>query len=238
MLKNERQNAILETLRARKYCTVSYLTKQLYVAPITVRRDLQELEEAGFLIRCHGGATLPDHENREVPFVVRNQTNHAAKEQLAKQASAYIKPGDTVFLDASSTVSLMVKHLSRDMNITVVTNSTFVLEKLQEKHIPCYLTGGMPVENSHALVGHLAEQAVSCFCIDVCFFSSQGISENGIISDQSEDETALRKLVARSAQRQYFLFDDSKFGKQFTFKLSNVRDLTGVITSLHPYPFE
>ena len=87
------------------------------------------------------------------------------------------------------------------------------------------------------MVGRLAEQAVSEFCISACFFSAQGISEEGVISDQSEEETALRKLVVTNAQRKYFLFDDSKYGKRFTFKLCTVKDLTNVLTNLNPSPF-
>ena len=87
------------------------------------------------------------------------------------------------------------------------------------------------MENSYALVGSIAEQAVAGFYTNVCFFSAQGVSEAGIISDQSETETALRKLVIKNARKQYFLFDDSKYGKQFTFKLCNVENITGVITN-------
>lgn len=231
MLKKERQNTILELIRDRKYCTVTFLSRQLFVAPITVRRDLLELEEGGLITRCHGGATIPDYENREVPFEVRNKQNHATKEYLAKIASTYIKPGDTVFLDASSTVSHITKFLTREMNLTVITNSPYVLEKLREKHILCYLTGGMPVENSYALLGSLARQAIRGFYANVCFFSAQGISEDGVISDQSEEETALRKEMIRNAQKQYFIFDDSKLGKHFTFKLCRQEEITGVITN-------
>lgn len=238
MLKKERQNAILKMITERKYCTVDFLSKQLYVAPMTIRRDLSEMESAGLLTRLYGGATIPDYENREVPFELRNKSNLPIKEKLAKQAAALIHRGDVVFLDASSTVNLITEHLSAEQDLTVITNSTLVAQRLKEKHIRCYLTGGMPVENSYALVGSIAEKALADLHANICFFSAQGIDESGCISDQSEAETTLRRLLIQNSGRQYFLFDGSKYGKRFAFKVCSVGDITGVITDLTDVAFE
>lgn len=232
MIIKERRNRILEIVKERKYCTVNYLSQMLCVAPITIRRDLTEMEQAGLIHRCFGGATVPDYENREVPFEIRNQSNFSVKEQLARKAAKLIKTGDVVFLDASSTVSRMVEYLTPEQNLIVVTNSTLVAEKLKEKHIRCYLTGGAPVQNSYALVGSLAEQTISCFTANICFFSSQGIARDGMISDQSERETALRKLMIKNSKKQYFLFDSSKYGKHLAFRLGPVQNITGFISDL------
>lgn len=230
MIIKERRNRILEIVKERKYCTVNYLSQALCVAPITIRRDLTEMEHAGLITRCFGGATIPDYENREVPFDVRNQSNISVKEQLARKAAKLIKTGDVVFLDASSTVSRMTEYLTPEQNLIVVTNSTLVVEKLKEKQIRCYLTGGAPVRNSCALLGSLAEQTISCFNANICFFSSQGISRDGMISDQSERETALRKLMIKHSKKQYFLFDSSKYDKHLAFRVGYVQDITGYIT--------
>ena len=237
MLKRERQNNILEIIKSRKYCTVGFLSKQLFVAPITIRRDLTEMESAGLITRCYGGATIPEHENREVPFEVRNKSNSSVKEKLAQEAVKQIRTGDVVFLDASSTVSHMPEYLTAEQNLTVITNSTFVADKLKQKHIRCYLTGGMPVENSYALVGSLAEQAVTGLYANICFFSAQGIDADGIISDQSEAETSLRKLMIKNSKKQYFLFDGSKYNKRFAFKICSTQDISNIITDLHEISF-
>lgn len=238
MIKKERQEAILKIIRERKYCTVNYLSKQLFVAPITVRRDLTEMETAGLVARCFGGATIPEHENREVPFEIRNKSNTSIKEKLAKKASKLITNGDVVFLDASSTVSHMTKYISEEQNVTVITNSMLVAEKLKEKQIICYLTGGRLVENSYALVGNVAEKTVSDLYANVCFFSAQGIDENGVISDQSESESALRELMIKNSQKQYFLFDGSKYDKRFAFKICTVQDISDILTDLDDLAFE
>lgn len=232
MLIKERQNAIFNMIRERKYCTVDYLAKQLFVAPITIRRDLAKMEAEGLIARCYGGATIPDYENREVPFELRSRSHFSMKEELMKRAVKLVNVGDVVFLDSSSTISCITEYLTADMELTVITNSTLVAEKLKEKHVRCYLSGGMTVENSYALVGSIADHTVAGFYANICFFSAQGIDEKGMISDQSEAETTLRRLMIKNSKKQYFVFDDSKYGKRFAFQLCSTEEITGVITNL------
>jgi DeoR family fructose operon transcriptional repressor len=238
MIKRERQDSILKIIKQRKYCTVSFLSKQLYVAPITIRRDLCEMEASGLITRCYGGATIPEHENREVPFDLRNTSNASVKETLVKRAAKLIRAGDVVFLDASSTVSRITQHLFQEQNLTVITNSTLVAEKLNEKHVRCYVTGGMSVENSHALVGTIAEKTISGLYANICFFSAQGIDEDGTISDHSEEESALRRLMIENSKEQYFLFDGSKYRKRFAFRICSAQNISGIITDLNDISFK
>lgn len=230
MIKEERQNLILEMIRSKKYCTVDALSRQLFVAPITIRRDLAELEAAGMLRRCYGGASIPEHQNREVPFEQRDRTNFSIKARLGKQAAALVQEGNTIFLDASSTVRHIVDYLSPEQNLTIITNSIKVQEACKEKHIRCYLTGGMLLENSYALIGNIAEKTISELYADVFFFSTQGITEDGIITDFSEAETRLRCLMMSHAKRRVYLFDSSKLGRQFLFKVCEASSIHDFIT--------
>ncbi len=231
MIKKERQNQILEILQKRKYCTVQYLSKQLYAAPITIRRDLIALEGAGLVTRCYGGASWPEHQNREIPVEVRDHTNPSAKAELAKKAATLIRTGDVVFIDASTTAGHIIDYIYPEQNLTVVTNSMRLAEQLKEKHIRCYLTGGMPVENSHALVGPLAEQAVAGLYADIFFFSTQGISDDGVISDYSEAETALRQKMMQNAKQKIYIYDRTKHGKKYIFRVCHTDEVDRVITN-------
>ena len=131
MIKKERQDQILEIIKERKYCTVAFLSKHLFVAPITIRRDLTEMEDAGLVTRCFGGATVPEYENREIPFEVRERQNAAIKDRLAQKAAKLIRPGDVVMMDASTTVSHIADYLTEELDLTVITSSTLVARKLQ-----------------------------------------------------------------------------------------------------------
>ena len=93
------------------------------------------------------------------------------------------------------------------------------------------------MENSYALVGSIAQDTVSNLYANICFFSAQGISEDGIISDQSETETALRRLMIKNSEKQYYLYDSSKYGKRFAFQLCSTENISGVITDLKDISF-
>ena len=111
-------------------------------------------------------------------------------------------------------------------------------KKLRKKQIRCYLTGGMWVENSHALVGSISEQTLAGLYANICFFSAQGIDENGVISDQSEVESSLRRLMLKNSEKQYFLFDGSKYNKRFAFTICTAQEISDIITDLDDISFK
>lgn len=231
MITSERQDNILKLIQEEKYCTIDFLAKKFFVAPITIRRDLTLLESAGLVKRSHGGVSLPESQNREVPYDLRARTNFHVKAELGKRAAALLKDGDTVFMDASSTVRHIADYITSEQNLTIITNSMKIMEKLTEKHICCYLTGGKLLENSFALVGKIAEESIENLYADVFFFSSQGISEDGVVTDFSESETRLRCLMMKHSKRNVFLFDDSKIGKRFMYKVCDMADIHDYITN-------
>lgn len=57
MISAERKDAVLRELRLRGSLKVNEFAHRLGISPITLRRDLQELERDGRLTRVHGGAT-------------------------------------------------------------------------------------------------------------------------------------------------------------------------------------
>ncbi len=235
MIKTERQMKIMEILRERKFCTVNELAKMLFVSQVTVRRDLNLLESASLAKRCHGGVTLFEQFNHEVPVEVRKNSNSSVKAQLAKQAIRHLNSGDTVFIDASSTALHLCELITKDMNLTVITNSITVLERLREKRVKCYCTGGMLLENSNALAGSIAENCIRSMYADVLFFSTQGISENGEITDYSEEETRLRSLMIEHAKKSVYIFDSSKFGKRYLFKQCDAHDIDYIISDCETF---
>lgn len=232
MLKTERQRKILDIITQRKHCTVKFLAETLFVSPITVRRDLDTLEGEGLVTRCYGGVSVPRHLNREVPLEVRENSNTDVKGALARRAAGELKNGDTVFLDASSTALHIVDFVYPEQNLTFITNSIRALIQLKDRHIRCYSTGGMLLENSFALVGSLAIEAVSKLNADIMFFSTQGITEAGEITDFSEAETQLRKAMMKNAKKTVYMFDSSKLNKKYLFSVCRAQDTDKIITDI------
>lgn len=228
MIKNERLDKIIEILEKEKHCTINFLANRLYVTPITIRRDIAILAEQGRVSKCYGGVSIVTHSNREVPLAVRETYNSDIKTAIAASAAKLITRGSTIFLDASSTAAHIVDFLSPEQGLTVITNSIKTLTQLAERQITAYGTVGKLLRNSLAFAGAKAETTVSTMHADFMFFSSQGITLDGNITDFSEAETQLRQVMMRRADKCYFLCDSSKVGKTFLFQVCNISELDGM----------
>ena len=229
MIKNERFDKILQILETEKYSTIENLAKLLYVSPVTARRDLKKLEQDGLVSTCYGGVSLVQDPSKETPWVVRKNHNNMTKKHIAKKAASLIPNGATVLLDASSTVSYMVEHLKPEQNITIITNGIQTLSLAAQKHIKTYCTGGKLIDNSLSLSGSIAIKTINSIHADLMFFSSNGISSEGQITDQSETETELRQALLANSDKHYFICDSSKLNKSFLFHVCHASELDDVI---------
>lgn len=229
MIGYERQQKILEYLDGRKSATIRELATALYTSEASIRRDIQALEASGFVNKIYGGVILSKYQNTVVPVGLRDGDHSTVKEELAKRAAQMIKDGDTVILDASSTVRRIVKYMGHLRNVKIITNNLSIFSECEYPDVRLYCTGGTYSPHNHAFIGPSAENYLRGISADILFFSSQGITEDGIISDVSEEESAIRRVMIEHSKKRYFLCDSSKLGVQKMFKLCHKDDLTGVI---------
>ena len=110
MLAAERQARIVHLIAQQKTVTVAELCKRFSVSDMTVRRDLQRLENDGILVRTHGGAVASTLE-QDAAFGVREQSCTEEKEAIARVAASLIHPGETVILDAGTTTARLARYL-------------------------------------------------------------------------------------------------------------------------------
>lgn len=229
MYNLERQEEIIKILEKSKSISVTKLAKLLYVSQPTIRRDLSLLEEQGKVQRTHGGVVLRKLSDAEIPLMFREEQNNASKKSIAEKASKLISDGDVIFLDASSTVSYLIPHLERFNDIVVVTNSPKTSMKLGERNIKNYCTGGLLLMHSVAFVGSEAEKFITNINADIFFFSSRGYTENGMITDSSEREVAVKKAMLKNSKKSYYLCDSSKKNQKYAFNICDVEDVDGII---------
>lgn len=213
MLVAERRAAIIKKLEAHGSVRVSDLSAQFGVTEETIRRDLEELERQKVLKRTYGGAVKATGTGIELPYAKRREKNAAEKAKIAKAAVALIEDGDTVSLDASTTVLRLCQEMHRLSRLTVLTNSIQVLLELAGRPgFNVIGTGGTLRETALSFVGPLAERAVAEYHVDKAFISCKGISLEGGVTDSNELEVELKKVMVRSAERVIVLADHTKFG--------------------------
>lgn len=238
MIRVERHRHILAYLEQHKSASVKELSEALFASESSVRRDLTVLEKSGVIQRVYGGVLLSKYQNSVVPLALRESANPAEKEQLAQSAAAMVPENATVILDASSTTRRILRYLGHLRQLTVITNNARVFEDAERlPNAKIYSTGGIYDRKNHAFVGPAAEHYLRTVHADYLFFSSQGISEEGEISDASEAETALRRVMLERADKKIFLCDSSKIGIRRTFHLCSREELTEILCT-SPLPWE
>ncbi len=229
MLYVERHGEIIDILQKRTSASVHYLANELHVSEPTIRRDLHILSQENKIKRTFGGAVINNDNNAEVPLILRESENIQSKEAIAFKATEYIKDDYVIFLDASSTVSGIIKYLPRYSNLTIITNSPKNSLKLAELKIKSFSTGGALLENSVAYVGTSAQNFISNFNADLFLFSCRGISDDGCLSDSSIEETEVRKVMMKHSEKNIFLCSSDKIGKKYMYNLCSYKDVDDII---------
>ena len=227
MLQRNRQERIMELLRTHREITVKELCAVLYSSPATIRRDLSELEGKGLLRRSFGGAVLNETYPDQLPLMIRRAEHITEKKRIAAKAAALISPGDTVFIDASSTTYFLAKHLSQVEDLSVITNNPHLCTVLSAHRVRCLCTGGEMLFSSVALVGSEAERFVQTFYASALFFSARGY-EDGEISDSSKGERDIKRAMIERSAKQYFLCDTSKYGRRFPYRIADGAEMDAI----------
>ncbi len=225
MVLNERQAGIEEYLNEHIHASVRELAAHFFVCEMTIRRDLREMEQAGYLRRYNGGATRRE-ENGQAPFSARMLLHADHRPQIEQAVRPYLKDGISVFIDSSSTCLYIVPLLGEYRDVHMITNSLYACSSAAEHHVRCTLAGGNICERDLCTVG--ADTAVFLEGInsDIAFFSLQAISDDGKITDGDAEQTAVRKAVLKNCRQSVILLDESKCHKTclYTFCHSSEAD--------------
>jgi len=230
VLAHQRQAEILKRLTDSGGARVAVLARDLRVTEETIRRDLDKLEQAGRLVRTHGGALLVPETSRDLSFETRQTANHEAKVAIARMAVRLVSPGDVIALDASSTVHELALALP-DIPLTVVTNSLPATVRLAARtHLRVIATGGTLDRPSGSWVGSLAEHALDRLNIQKVFLSSKGVDFERGLSEVDDAQARVKRRMLDLAAERYLLVDSSKFGVRSVVPLARLDEVHAVLT--------
>lgn len=232
MIQYERQQAILRLLEQHSPASIKDLAQKLYTSEASVRRDIATMEEKGLVQKIYGGVLLSDRKNAVIPLDLRDGDHAGAKDIVAKKAAELVFDGATVYLDASSTVWRMMKYLRGYKGLKIITNNPRIISETEPFDGTIYCTGGTYDPKNRSFYGPGAARFMDSVSVDLFFFSSQGITEDGEISDPAENETELRQKVLKRAAKSYFLCDSSKIGRRNLFTVCHKDDLDGIFCNV------
>ena len=175
---------------------------------------------------------IADSENSPIPIDFRNRKNIYEKMAICKKAAQLIMENSVIFIDGSTTTLHLADCIPQDKNITVVTNSLLICARLCERYITTHCTGGVLVPSSKAFVGQRAENVIRDFCFDTCFFSASALNDQGKITDYSDMETSLRKVMLENSKTKVFMCDHSKFNKTSSYNVTDLDNIDYLITDV------
>jgi len=225
-----REEKYLRLLSEREH-SVKELSEKLFISEPTVRRDIISLKKKELVASSRGIVSLKSkYADQRIPLFIRNEEYNEAKKEIAIKAALYIKDGDVIMLDASTTAYHLLPHLTAFKNILVITNGAKTAIDAAAMGIKTICTGGEMLPESFSYIGADAETVLSRYNADIAFFSCRGLSEDGIITDNSIPENSIRRIMIKNSRKSYLLCDKSKFGKKYLNTLCYKDDIDSVLS--------
>lgn len=205
-----RRNKILERLRRDGSIRVSELSSELGVTSVTLRTDLDSLEQDGYLERVQGGAILKVRTEERLSLV----SEDSGKIAIGQKAAQHICDGSTLFINSGTTTRCVATALKQHKNINVVTNSIAVAMELKEiSSIHVILLGG-EVNSQYAFTyGEDAKNQLLHYQADWAILSVDGISSEAGITTFHADEAMIDRMMIERAQKTLIVADHSKIGR-------------------------
>jgi len=226
-----RRAQIADLVRQSGAVRVADLAERFQVSEVTIRGDLVQLEKQGQLIRDRGGA-IPLNSTREITTLLaveqRAHLQIAEKQRIARAAAQLVSPGDTILMDAGTTVVEMAPHLAGISPLTVVTNALNVaLEVAAKTEARVILLGGTFSRESSSTLGSLAEHTLGELLVQKAFLGTQAFDLEHGFTDTTLEIAQVKRAMIRAARRVILLTDSSKLGHSGFIK---VAPLTAVQT--------
>lgn len=229
----ERQAAIKRYLETRGEASIGQLAEAFSEwSEMTIRRDLEFLEQKRYLIRTKGGARiLPGHYGvSEDVYGERENRNYQQKQEIGRKAAKLIDPGSGIYLDAGSTAMALARQLP-DSNLAVITNApNIALEIAVKKKDPTViLLGGTLSRKTISISGSSVIAQLQDLNIDTAFISTSGYTEGAGFSCGNQHECELKRAVIARARRVVMLFDSSKFGTLLPFTFARLEEIDVIV---------
>ncbi|HLR60876.1 MAG TPA: DeoR/GlpR family DNA-binding transcription regulator [Lentibacillus sp.] len=231
MLTEERHQVIVDLLKQDGIVKSQHLMDVISCSESTVRRDLDQLEDAGQLIRIHGGAKRTYQLGEELTASEKSFKNTQSKELIGKMAAELVENNDVIFIDAGTTTFAMLPYL-RTKQITVVTNGIQHASLLTDQGVETYVPGGKIKPSTKAIIGSQSLNELKNYRFDKTFLGMNGIDLAFGCTTPDPEEAALKQMAYQQAAAGFLLADQSKWNKVNFAKVCELEDVTIVTDTL------
>lgn len=202
---DERQLKILNMIREHGEVKVEELAETFQISLMTVRRDLQYLEQEKLISRIHGGAISLERAN-----ILLSQDEKVAmcRDRISEYASRFIDDGDTLFINGSRTALNMLKYVE-NKRVSVYTNNCWGIGTSYPDNVSLHLTGG-EVRNN-VMVGEYVMRNLLSMTADKTFIGCAAVYDDGEFLYNIPTEIGINEaMISRTTKELYILADHTK----------------------------
>lgn len=234
----ERHQYIIQQINAKGHVSVLDLCETLGVSSVTIRKDLQFLEDSKLLFRTHGGAT------NQNPYQTDRHVNEKAKlhemEKIAigKKAASLVTQNDSILIGSGTTTQFLAREIVPVDHLTVVTSALNVtMELIKHQNVEVIQLGGVVRHTSSSVVGSFANTILDNFFCSKLFLGVDGVDLEYGISTTNAQEAMLNNKMIDAAQKVIILADYSKFGRKSFGKIADFTKIDTIISNAIPDDF-
>ena len=235
--KTRRHSELLAHLHQHHFISLEDISSRFAVTSQTARRDLITLEEAGKVVRRHGGATLAEPPIDPVTYRRRRIEHAAGKARIGRRVAELVGDGAALFLDTGTTCEAVAAELTARRDLRVVTYSLRSATLLSEvESVSVAVPGGFVRHVDAGVLSHGTEDFVRRFRFDAAVISVSGIDAGGEMGDDDPGEVLAVRAAMQRADRTILAVDSSKFGRRALVCLGSIADVDILVTDVDPPP--
>ena len=227
-----RRKRILELISEKGEVYIPALSKSFEVSEVTIRNDLKTLEEKNMLLRARGGAIrFENFVGMDQALSEKTKIHYQEKLRIGKKAASLIHESDTIVVDSGTTTAEIVKNLPNFKDLTIITNALNIANYLVGKsNIKLIIPGGILRQNSHSLIGPLAEKNLRNFYVDKAFIGVDGFDTRLGIYTPNLEEAHLNQIMIDISKEVILVTDSSKFARKSLALICSVNLIDVVVT--------
>ena len=224
-----RHEQIIEIMEKQSPISVRELAARLGCTEMTIRRNLDQLQEKQLVRREHGYAHLL-RSARKTDYYAEVHENPEEKEAIAKAALSYIKSGSSICFDSGTTVQKLVELLPEEIELSVITPSLIASMTLSgRRNVQVYMPGGFLHHSNRSLLIDSADDLAK-YHADIAFLSCRSFQLPGGTFEHSQTLTNTKRALAAIADRKILLLDHSKWNTRSIFNCIPMEQIDTIIT--------
>lgn len=233
MLKKERQALILREVNIHNRVVLSDLSNVLGVSEDTVRRDLQELADAGKIVKVRGGALSKSY------HVYSYQENeiyaYQEKTIIARKAISLLRDDMLVLISGGSTNLEIARILPPDLRVIFLTVSlSTAMQLLEHPNAETIFLGGQLSKTAKISVGGDVVAQLNQIKPDLCLLGTNALDPSHGLTDTEWEVVTVKKAMIKSAAKTVLLSISEKLGTVQKIKICDLDEADMLITELEP----